>query len=150
MTVLNEILCPLSRDNIIHKHEHIHMKSDRPAHGPKQRVWLYICRLFGRELQKWEPAEEDGDLLTLDDGPKGGKAGRWDQFEANRRQFGVRTSFNEDVSASLHIQSATDGRPAHMFAVHSKHTCPTCFWAALADDKQRPVARCCWVKSDLD
>ena len=107
---------------------------------------FYMCRLFGRELQKWEPAEEDGDLLTLDDGPKAGKAGRWDQFEANRRQFGVRTSFNEDVSASLHTQSVTDGSPAHM---HSKHTCPSHAWPALADDKERPIVQRCWVKSDL-
>lgn len=68
---------------------------------------LASARLFGRELQKWEPDGDEGALedLSIDSTPRG-KGGRWDQFEANRRQFGVRTSFNEDVSSGnpLHYQ----------------------------------------------
>lgn len=62
-------------------------------------------RLFGRELKKWEPDTEGAALddLSLDSGPKD-KSGRWDQFEANRRQFGIRLSYNEDVSCpALHL-----------------------------------------------
>lgn len=61
-----------------------------------------LARLFGRELQKWEPDGDEAALedLSIDSTPRG-KGGRWDQFEANRRQFGVRTSFNEDVSPQM-------------------------------------------------
>lgn len=51
---------------------------------------------FGRELQRWEmPDGESLDDLALHDGP--GPQHGWDQFEANRRLFGVETSFKEEL-----------------------------------------------------
>ena len=52
--------------------------NDQPAH---------------RELVAWEPdgaAPGNGDGLAL------GAAARWDQFEVNERQFGVRTTYHEE------------------------------------------------------
>ena len=55
----------------------------------------------GRELQKWAP-DGDGpelDSLTFQSGKlaQKSKSGGWDQFEANERLYGVKTSFNEEL-----------------------------------------------------
>lgn len=59
-----------------------------------------IIRLVNRELQPWIP-DGDGEALEgLSSNPsQTDRLGRWDQFAANKAQFGVNTTFNEDVSS---------------------------------------------------
>lgn len=45
-----------------------------------------------RNLQKWEPSEDAGLEMSLDDS-KGG----WDQFEANERLYGVKSDYDENI-----------------------------------------------------
>lgn len=58
-----------------------------------------LCRLVNRELVPWMPDDDGKSLegLTLNS-TQAGKLGRWDQFAANKAQFGVQTTFDEDVS----------------------------------------------------
>jgi PAB1-binding protein PBP1 len=52
-----------------------------------------------RELQKWQPDEDDSSsaLLTLEAAPGGAP---WDQFAVNRDRFGVQTTWSEDFYTS--------------------------------------------------
>ncbi|KIJ50986.1 hypothetical protein M422DRAFT_44208 [Sphaerobolus stellatus SS14] len=65
-----------------------------------------------RELQAWQP-DPTAPLLPL--GPRGDEAtfgaasnGGWDQFAANERMFGVRTSFDEDLYTTKLDRSGPD------------------------------------------
>ena len=54
----------------------------------------------GRELERWVP-DADGpkmaDLSLGGRGPHGGAKGGWDQFEANKRLYGVQSTFKEEL-----------------------------------------------------
>ena len=82
----------------------------------QQSLWAWfmlpdVYRLVNRELVPWVP-DDDGlalEDLTLTSQAK--KGGHWDQFAANKAQFGVQTSFDEDVSpfpmTNKHASEAT-------------------------------------------
>ncbi|KAK9811701.1 hypothetical protein WJX72_008616 [[Myrmecia] bisecta] len=65
---------------------------------------------FGRELQRWTPAEGEAlELERLEDSSRGrGRgSGNWDQFAANKEMYGVQTTFDEDVYTTKLDKSAT-------------------------------------------
>ncbi|KAF0685844.1 Aste57867_22319 [Aphanomyces stellatus] len=73
--------------------------------------------LVGRELQAWTPDDDDQDAGGLE-GDGGGDA-EWDQFEANKRLFGVKSDFDESVyTTTLHKEtiSAEKERAAEALA----------------------------------
>ncbi|ETW05606.1 hypothetical protein H310_03344 [Aphanomyces invadans] len=55
--------------------------------------------LIGRALQAWCPESEDGDdgCALENESSKTGSTKKWDQFEANRRLFGVESAFDENL-----------------------------------------------------
>ena len=57
-----------------------------------------MCRLVNRELVPWVPDDDGTALEDLTLTSQSKKGGHWDQFAANKAQFGVQTSFDEDVS----------------------------------------------------
>ncbi|OQR95511.1 hypothetical protein THRCLA_07801 [Thraustotheca clavata] len=50
--------------------------------------------LVGRELQQWQP--DQGDTITTE-GLEGDNCSEWDQFETNKRLFGVQSGFDENI-----------------------------------------------------
>ena len=53
-----------------------------------------------RNLQRWEPSTDmdvDLSLEGVSNGISGSATGGWDQFEANARMYGVKTSYDEDL-----------------------------------------------------
>lgn len=49
-----------------------------------------------RELRRWQPEEAPENGLSLDDQRSGPNQG-WDQFEANKRLFGIDSKFDENA-----------------------------------------------------
>jgi PAB1-binding protein PBP1 len=49
-----------------------------------------------RELHRWQPDEQPGVGLGLED-PSTDNGPGWNQFEANERLFGVRSDFDENI-----------------------------------------------------
>lgn len=47
-----------------------------------------------RNLQRWEPENENLGGLSLDDGAN---SHQWDQFEANERLYGLKSNYDEDI-----------------------------------------------------
>lgn len=56
---------------------------------------VFIVRLYGRQLEKWEPDEDDTAMGLEDESSH--ETGKWDQFKANEKLFGVRTNFNMEL-----------------------------------------------------
>lgn len=54
-----------------------------------------LFRLYGRQLEKWEPEGADSGLGLEEESAH--ETGKWDQFKANEELFGVRTSFNMEI-----------------------------------------------------
>ena len=57
-----------------------------------------LRRLVNRELVPWVPDDDSTALEDLTLTSQAKKGAHWDQFAANKAQFGVQTSFDEDVS----------------------------------------------------
>ena len=68
------------------------------GHKFKKTARWSICRLVNRELVPWVPDDDGTALEDLTLNSQSKKGGQWDQFAANKAQFGVQTSFDEDVS----------------------------------------------------
>lgn len=60
-----------------------------------------------RTLQKWTSGEDADNIETFGNEKH---IGRWDQFEANERLYGVTTDFNEDEYTVKLDRSAPDYR----------------------------------------
>jgi PAB1-binding protein PBP1 len=58
-----------------------------------------LHRLVNRELQPWIPDKDEAKMEGLSSaaGANQPGGGKWDQFEVNQRQFGVETTFDEDL-----------------------------------------------------
>ena len=51
----------------------------------------------GRELQRWDPGQDDNlASLSLDE-LKTNTGKKWDQFEVNNRLFGVKSTYDENL-----------------------------------------------------
>lgn len=60
-----------------------------------------MCRLDGRELQRWVPDPSEGTALSLDDDMAANGSTSWDQFALNERKFGVRTDYREELYTTV-------------------------------------------------
>jgi len=54
----------------------------------------------GRDLERWVPDADGPEMVDLSLGGRpghGGRGGAWDQFEANKRLYGVQSTFKEEM-----------------------------------------------------
>ncbi len=103
--------------------------------------WVfYVCRLQGRELEKWvPPADSDGmGLEDVDHGPGKGGA-KWDQFQANARLFNVKSTYDEDLyTTKLDVRNSnmTVAEAERLAAeIQSGNTCSAQLNAHLAEER---------------
>ncbi|CAK4650201.1 hypothetical protein LEN26_014011 [Aphanomyces euteiches] len=72
--------------------------------------------LVGRKLEAWTPEADDETSISRHES-LGEAAGEWDQFEANKRLFGVTSEFKEDLyTTKLQKASAAQERAAKALA----------------------------------
>jgi hypothetical protein len=74
-------------------------QTDREIRGKgNSRSGKDLASLDGRELTMWDGAEDGGPGdMVLDEARNDGGVGEWDQFAVNEKQFGVKSTYREDL-----------------------------------------------------
>lgn len=71
-------------------------RGGRPQQRRPQRMPRDEQEKFGRQLQRWTPDSDERESLVTSS-LESDHSGGWDQFEANRKLFGVEATFDEDA-----------------------------------------------------